>query len=317
MKKVIKIFSLLLIALLLLMGISYIYSTAGMEAMNNEVRASLNKEFVQLKHGAIHYGWNGPIDGEVVVMIHGFSTPRFVFMKNVGALADAGYRVLTYDHYGRGYSDRPTVDYDKTLYDEALLELLDELKIEEPVNLVGYSMGGGIATVFAGNHPERVKRIVLMAPIGFIPEQRGINSLLSFPIIGNWVMTVIGKNALIKEFENHVANGHAPQEMADRFREQFQYAGVEQALASSIRNYPMSNMVTEYQQLGNTKMPKLMIWGAKDTVCPITGADDITRLIPSFQLFTIEDGKHEIAYSHADIVNGALIDFFSKKNQRK
>ena len=137
MKKVIKIFSLLFIALLLLMGISYIYSTAGMEAMNNEVRTSLNKEFVQLKHGAIHYGWNGPIDGEVVVMIHGFSTPRFVFMKNVGALADAGYRVLTYDHYGRGYSDRPTVDYDKTLYDEALLELLDELKIEEPVNLVG------------------------------------------------------------------------------------------------------------------------------------------------------------------------------------
>ena len=124
MKNGLKIFSVLFIALLLLMGISYIYANAGTEEMNDEVRTSLNKEFVKLKHGAIHYGWSGPVDGEVIVMIHGFSTPRFVFMKNVGALADAGYRVLTYDHYGRGYSDRPAVDYDKTLYDEELLCLL-------------------------------------------------------------------------------------------------------------------------------------------------------------------------------------------------
>ena len=58
-------------------------------------------------------------------------------------------------------------------------------------------------------------------------------------------------------------------------------------------------------------MPKLMIWGALDTVCPITGAEKITRLVPGIQLFTIADGKHEIAYSHADMVNGALIDFFN------
>lgn len=312
MKNILKISSVLFIALLLLMGISYLYAIAGIEEMNDEVRTSLNKEFVKLKHGAIHYGWSGPVDGEVLVMIHGFSTPRFVFMKNVGALADAGYRVLTYDHYGRGYSDRPTVDYDKTLYDEELVELLDALKIKEPINLVGYSMGGGIATVFAGTHPERVKKLVLMSPVGFIREQGGINSLLSFPIIGKWIMTVIGKHTLIDEFDKHVANGAAPKEMADGFREQFQYAGVEQALVSSISNYPMSNMESEYKQLGKTTMPKLMIWGAMDTVCPITGAATITRLVPGIQLFTIEDGKHEIAYAHADMVNEALIDFFNE-----
>jgi len=59
-------------------------------------------------------------------------------------------------------------------------------------------------------------------------------------------------------------------------------------------------------------MPKLMIWGAKDTVCPITGSATITRLVPNIQLFTIENGKHEIAYSHADMVNEALIDFFNE-----
>ncbi len=312
MKNLLKIFSVLFIALLLFMGISYLYANAGTEEMNDEVRTSLNKEFVKLKHGAIHYGWSGPVDGEVIVMIHGFSTPRFVFMKNVGALADAGYRVLTYDHYGRGYSDRPAVDYDKTLYDDELLELLDALKIAEPINLVGYSMGGGIAAVFAGTHPERVKQLVLMSPIGFIPEQEGMNSLLSYPIIGKWIMTVIGKNTLIDEFDKHVANGDAPKEMGDRFKEQFQYAGVEQAFVSTLSNYPMSNMESEYKQLGKARMPKLMIWGAKDAVCPIAGAATITRLVSGIQLFKIDDGKHEIAYSHADMVNGALIDFFNE-----
>jgi len=74
--------------------------------------------------------------------------------------------------------------------------------------------------------------------------------------------------------------------MADRFREQFQYAGVEQAFVSTISNYPMSNMESEYKQLGKTMMPKLMIWGAMDTVCPITGAATISRLVPGIQLFT-------------------------------
>ncbi len=154
MKKITKILSILFIVLALLMAFSYLYARSGMEDMNDEVRTSLNKDFVKLKNGSIHYGWDGPEDGEKVVMIHGFSTPRFVFMNNVSALADSGYRVLTYDHYGRGFSDRPDVDYNKSLYDNELLELLQVLKIDEPINLVGYSMGGGIATVFAGNHPE-------------------------------------------------------------------------------------------------------------------------------------------------------------------
>jgi pimeloyl-ACP methyl ester carboxylesterase len=63
--------------------------------------------YAQLSQGAVRYDWAGQQDGPVVVLVHGFSIPRFVFDRNVVALARAGYRVLTYDHLGRRESVRP------------------------------------------------------------------------------------------------------------------------------------------------------------------------------------------------------------------
>lgn len=309
LKRITKIIGIILIGLVLVMGITYLY-TSSIEEMNDQVRIELNKDFVKLTHGSIHYGWDGPEGGEVVVLVHGFSTPRFVFDKNIETLANAGYRVLSYDHYGRGFSDRPKVDYDKQLYDNELLELLDALDINEPINLVGYSMGGGIAAVFAGLHPDMVRRLVLMAPVGFLPEAGGIQKLLMIPGLGNWLMTVVGKQTLIDELDRAAENGDISQVIAAKFEAQFQYAGVEQALVSSMHHYPMGHMPQEYTLLGKTTMPKIMIWGTDDTTCPIDGAASIRALVPGIQLKEISGGGHGIAYADADHVNGYLLEFF-------
>ena len=58
--------------------------------MNDNIRTDLNKDFVKLKNGSISYKWSGPVEGEIVVMVHGLSTPRVIFMQNVGALVEAG-----------------------------------------------------------------------------------------------------------------------------------------------------------------------------------------------------------------------------------
>jgi pimeloyl-ACP methyl ester carboxylesterase len=309
MKKVVKIFTIIMIALVLIMGISYLFSTAGLNEMNDKVRTTLNKDFVPLKNGSVSYGWSGSVAGEIVVMVHGFSTPRVVFMQNVGALAKAGFRVLTYDHFGRGFSDRPDIKYGKQLYDDELIELLDAIGIKTAVNLIGYSMGGGISTVFAVNHPERVKRLVLIAPVGFIPEQSGIKKLLMIPVLGEWLMTMVGKKRMIDSFYSKVKKGVAPRIMAESFEKQFEYAGVEHALLSSMRNFPMENLQAEYQQLGKTTFPKLLIWGTEDSTVPFVGSEKILPLLPDIQFFKIEGGEHSIAYSHADVVNREIINF--------
>lgn len=309
MKKIAKILTIIMIGLVLVIGISYLVSTAGLNEMNDDVRTALNKDFVPLKNGSVSYGWNGPEEGEIVVMVHGFSTPRVVFMQNVGALANAGFRVLTYDHFGRGFSDRPDIKYGKKLYDDELIGLLDALKINTPINLIGYSMGGGISTVFAANHPERVKQLVLIAPVGFLPEHEGIKKLLLVPVLGEWLMTMVGKKRMIDAFYTDVEKGVAPREMAEGFEKQFEYIGVEHALLSSMRNFLSDNLQDEYQRLGKTAFPKLLIWGTKDSTVPFVGSEKILPLLPGIRFFKMEGVEHSIAYSQAKTVNREIIDF--------
>jgi len=280
--------------------------------MNDNIRTDLNKDFVKLKNGSISYKWSGPVQGEIVVMVHGLSTPRVIFMQNVGALVEAGYRVLTYDHFGYGFSDRPNIKHNKQLYDDELLELLVALGIKTAVNLIGYSMGGGISTIFAANHPERVKRLILMAPVGFILKHRGINKLLLIPVLGEWLMAIVVKKKMIDHYYSEVERGVAPRIMAESFEQQFEYPGVEHAFLSSLRNFPMENLQAEYQQLGETTFPKLLIWGTEDSDTPFAGSEKILRLIPDIQFLKIEGGGHSIPYTHDDIVNREIVDFLKK-----
>src|SRR5258706_14523512 len=67
--------------------------------------------FVALGDGMTHYDVSGPDSGQRVVLVHGFSTPYYIWDSTVAALAAAGFRVARYDEFGRGYSDRPVVDY--------------------------------------------------------------------------------------------------------------------------------------------------------------------------------------------------------------
>lgn len=82
-------------------------------------------------------------------------------------LAAAGYRVLLYDLYGRGYSDAPKgVAYDPQLYVMQLALLLQHLQWKS-VRVVGFSMGGAIAASFVAAFPELVERdVVLVASAG-------------------------------------------------------------------------------------------------------------------------------------------------------
>ena len=60
----------------------------------------------------------------------------------------SGFRTLRFDHFGRGWSDRPSGKYDVDFYDRALIELLDHVGVDEPFGLAGLSMGGPIVAEF-------------------------------------------------------------------------------------------------------------------------------------------------------------------------
>ena len=107
-------------------------------------------------------------------------------------LAALGYRVLTYDLYGRGYSDRPPGLQDRAFFLSQLEELLEDQEVEDDFTLLGYSMGGAIATAFASAHPGRVRGLILLASAGFGGSPGRLTRLIrQVPLLGNWLMLAL------------------------------------------------------------------------------------------------------------------------------
>ncbi len=91
----------------------------------------------------IHYEDHGA--GQPVVLIHGYPLSGRGWDKQVPALLDAGYRVITYDRRGFGQSSQPVTGYDYDTFAADLNTLLEHLDLRDAV-LVGHSMGTGEVT---------------------------------------------------------------------------------------------------------------------------------------------------------------------------
>src|SRR5579871_77548 len=127
-------------------------------------RRSAPGKFVRLTDGMTHYDVTGPDSGRTIVLVHGFSVPYYIWDSTAAGLAAAGNRVIRYDEYGRGWSDRPALPYDANLYDRQLRELLDALHTPR-VDLAGVSMGGWVTATFASRHPDRIRTLILIDPV--------------------------------------------------------------------------------------------------------------------------------------------------------
>jgi pimeloyl-ACP methyl ester carboxylesterase len=103
------------------------------------VRQAASGSFAHLSDGFTHYEIAGLGSSRVVVLIHGFSVPYYLWDKTFDPLGRAGFCVLRYDLYGCGLSDRPHEHYNADLYDRQLSELLTSLRVQTPVDLVGAS----------------------------------------------------------------------------------------------------------------------------------------------------------------------------------
>ena len=108
------------------------YRNANTEIYNldDAARKTATGSFVKLSEGYTHYELSGPDTGKVVVLVHGFSVPYYIWDSTTAYLANAGFRVLRYDEFGRGFSDRPDKKYEAAFLRKQLTELLDSLKIQ-------------------------------------------------------------------------------------------------------------------------------------------------------------------------------------------
>src|SRR5262249_36473128 len=121
-------------------------------------RAAAHVHSMPLRDGVTAYDVHGD-RGPWVVLVHGLVTPMYCWESMAGTLAHAGFRVLRYDHFGRGLSDRPDMPYDRVRYVDQLRQLVDSLGIHR-AHFIGWSMGCIITSSLAMELPDLVDRHV-------------------------------------------------------------------------------------------------------------------------------------------------------------
>jgi pimeloyl-ACP methyl ester carboxylesterase len=278
--------------------------------LDAEHRKAAQGQFAETGEGTTHYELTGPRDAQTVVLIHGLGSWLFAWDPIAPDLTRSGFRVLRYDVFGRGYSDRPTRRYDDDLLDSQLLELLQALDITDPVYLVGWSMGGAIAAVFADRHPEMVGKLALLAPAGIPMEPPPLLRAIRVPLLGEWMMRLQSDELVISGVTGQFYRQESAPLFAKRFAPQLQFKGYRRAILSTLRNYPLFDLVETYQRIGGRELPTLVIWGEDDVVLPVANAEYLRAAIPTSDIHTLDQAGHAVHFEEPKRVSPLLLSFF-------
>jgi pimeloyl-ACP methyl ester carboxylesterase len=282
--------------------------------LNDAVRASMpNESFVKLSDGYTHYEWAGPENGQPVVLVCGSGTPMFIWDYQFSALANAGFRVLRYDLFGRGLSDRPPV-HTADLFDRQLLELLDSQSIKTPADVVGVSMGGAITIRFIDRHPERVRKFALFAPAGFTGRQHVplYIRVRNWPLVGEWLMKGIGDRMITSTITRQVRNPEKSREFMQKWMPQRKYKGFKRAIGSLLRDNPFSDLKPAYERVGTSGKSGILFWGTDDHQVPFARHALVQAAIPAIEFHAIEGEDHSMIFESPEAVNPLLIEFLKR-----
>ncbi|MDF1709484.1 MAG: alpha/beta hydrolase [Paracoccaceae bacterium] len=294
---------LFLLALVAVIALFPFAREAMRQPMNAEARRDAPGDVVHLSQGITHFRWIGPVRGPVAVCVHGLTTPSMVWDAVAKGLALMGFRVLVYDLYGRGYSDRAPGLQDQDFFIRQLEDLLNDQGITEDVTLLGYSMGGAIVTAFAARHPERARRLILLAPAGMGHD---LGKMARFtrdtPILGDWLMLLRYPAAHMQGTEAERALPSEVEGIIDYQQAELSKRGFIPAVLSSLRGILPRPLEEAHRQISREGIPVLAIWGREDKVIPIRAMGQLAQWNRTARHEVIEGAGHGLTYTHASAV---------------
>jgi non-heme chloroperoxidase len=254
--------------------------------------------------------------GQPVVLIHGYPLNGHSWERQHRVLLAAGYRVITYDRRGFGRSSQPTVGYDYDTFAADLAALIEHLDLTDVV-LVGFSMGTGEVTRYLGTHGSaRVRKAALFGVIPPCLLKTDDNSEGVPGQVFEDIKTAIvaDRYAYFADFLNNFYNTDklAPTGISDQA---WQNSFIVATGASPYATYAcVDTWLTDFRDdLPNIDVPVLVVHGTEDRILPYEAtAKRLPGLVKDLKLVTVEGGPHNIAWTHPDEVNQALLSFLSE-----
>jgi pimeloyl-ACP methyl ester carboxylesterase len=278
-----------------------------------EYRKKGGNSYVKLSDGWTNYELSGDTNAtHTVVLIHGGTIPLCIWEPQMDALKSAGVKILRYDQYGRGFSDRPDSIYSRELFCRQLKELLDALKITTPVDIIGPSFGGAIAITINSKYPERVRSILLISPalnvINSDSPLSGPIKLMRTPVFGKLAYKLIIKRKLIARAGLMIPGGKTSP-CATTFAYQFKCKGTDRSLLSMFKSDAFGDYRSLTKISGKQHKKMLLLRGKADKEITPLMINEIREDLPECPFMELESSGHSPGTDSADKLNKIIVDF--------
>jgi pimeloyl-ACP methyl ester carboxylesterase len=254
----------------------------------------------------LHVRQSGPPDAPAVVLLHGFGSSLHTWDAWAQGLART-HRVVRVDLPGSGLSPPdPAQDYRDERSLDMLLALMDSLGLQRS-SWVGHSMGGRIAWTLAAKFPERVDKLVLVAPDGFASFGFEYGKPMEVPATLGLMRHVLPKPLLRMNLKSAYARPEALSDaVTTRYHDLILAPGARQAMLDRLRQTVLQEPLPLLRQI---KAPTLLVWGEADAMIPVSNAQDYLQAIEGSRLVSWPQVGHLPQEEAAERSLQAVADF--------
>jgi pimeloyl-ACP methyl ester carboxylesterase len=303
LKRLAKWFVSILFILIVTFGIAFWLRPLSVFRVFNQAQMyfiGAQSSFIEVGEYRIHYYSLGPADGPVAVLVHGLGGRSEDWGKLAPYLARAGYRVYLPDLPGYGQSDKPA-DFSYSVKDEAAVVsgFFDALGLKQ-VDLGGWSMGGWIVQLVAAEHPEKIRKLMLLDSAGLYVKPEWDLKLFT-PV----------SPAELEKFDA-LLMPHPPQLPTfianDILRTSHEHAWIIRRAIDSM----LTGRDTTDALLPTLKMPVLIVWGEVDQITPLSQGQKMHQLIPQSQMNIVPGCGHLAPNECAGEIGPAMVSFLNQ-----
>lgn len=223
--------------------------------------------------------------GTPVILTHGLAASLHDWDDLLPELSASGYAGYALDLLGHGESEKPVHAHDYTVDNtfEHFSMWIDSLRINEPMILIGHSLGGGLSLLYALKYPERVKALVLVNPFFDIKQLPPVlqkvfrHQLINTKIIEKTpyrffrlLVDMTSFNYDIGNRESHVLPEHI------RYQTALDYKRASSGIYNIPRTLPSLTL-----NLSLIKQPTLLLWGGRDQTLAPSSFPELAKSLPN------------------------------------
>ncbi|MFA5404131.1 MAG: alpha/beta hydrolase [Ignavibacteria bacterium] len=261
------------------------------------------EKIVETSFGKTFMRISGPADAPPLVLLPGGGCNSLIWNANIKALSEE-YRTYALDNiydFGRSVYTRKIENGND--FSEWLNELFDTLRLGNEIRIIGYSYGGWVTSQYALYHPERLTRVVLIAPAFTVLD---ISNEFIWNMIGTLLPVRYFKQKVMYSVWKDLLNmGEYGKEIVE---ERINY--IEIAYSSfKFKSPPNPTVLTDFE-LKNIQVPLLFLVGENETVYNADSAiNRLNKLAPGIETELISGTGHDLMFTHTDLVNGKILKF--------